>query len=290
MILKRAIADKPGQSLSLSFDSFSSSNALQVFVESYKASASGDKEEAPFSENAAKVGAGDAVNESDLLLYDVKLTNYLNGEEVRGTRSVDFATFASVKEEQDDDSVTDAKNVAQQETEGKLVEGEGPDADAASSDFVSRISASEAPLDGSTRHIPIWSVSPDIAVSTDATFNFSRLAKLRKRQKMFTTGVILPEGLTEEEKRRALGTTKSTSLGEGQGEASQSEQDDVQVGSEASLRQETEQSDNLDGSESPNEKNTRLPPGLQGFIPVPGIKYTYVITDILAILPGCVWR
>lgn len=120
-----------------------------------------------------------------------------------------------------------------------------------------------------------WSVSYDIAVNEDETFNRRRLKRVRHRQARFTKQVMLPEGLSQEEIDRALkGVTANAELG-GEAVLADGARGRVKSGAapDSSDTSPTEPNSNTEGSSTKEESKTRI---VSGFKPTPGVQYTYV--------------
>ena len=178
-----------------------------------------------------------ADSHTPLLLYDVLIRNQLNGEPIAHGKPVDFATIrnnetaegeisaAAAELAQEEDAEVDEEDAAQEEQEALAEEMAAGDAiaepeTAFTSAFEEVMSSStgatvEPAAAESATHttdhaspatVPAieWSITLDVAQSTDQAFNYSRLERLRKRQSKFSAGVVLPEGLTSAEEARAL--------------------------------------------------------------------------------------
>lgn len=140
-----------------------------------------------------------------LLLYDVRFISHLNGFEVPSWESVDFSTWrdpssqpaetgSDVKESATDGEPDPVVTTPEVETsagqeEDAIVGGEDAEALLAAESIVP---------------VPVWSTTMDIELSRDVAVNRKKLAGLRKRQARFTTEVMLPEGLTKQERAKAL--------------------------------------------------------------------------------------
>jgi hypothetical protein len=165
-------------------------------------------------------------------LYDVLINNSLNGEPIKHGKPVDFATIRANETDEDDISTAAAELAQEEDVEGAMQEGQEAVAEeiaaedaisesetaftsafeevmsSATGETVKHAAAESAPsprqASPTTTPAIEWSITLDVAQSTDHAFNYSRLERLRKRQSKFSAGVVLPEGLTSAEEARAL--------------------------------------------------------------------------------------